>query len=102
VSSQQEPNETSMTVLASDLFLERMSPPSNPYEDDDDDDDNAQDESTVTDRIDALDDLKSLLLVPLENNTNGASEQAITANTIPARTTSRQGYEHVLNRFSVP
>ena len=100
---QQEPDATSMTVLASGLFLERMSPPgpSSPYGDDDDDD-AAQDVSTVKDRIDALDDLKSLLLVPLENNTNGASEQAITANTIPARTTSRQGYEHVLNRFSVP
>jgi len=60
VSSQQEPDKTSMAVLASDLFLERMSPPgpSNPYEDDDDDDDDdAQYVSTVPDRIDGLDDL---------------------------------------------
>ena len=81
--------------MASDLFLERVSPPrpSNPYEDDDDDDDDAQyvSVSTVTDRIDRLDDFNSLLLVPLENNNNGASERAATANTIPAHTTSRQG-----------
>ena len=55
-------NNANMTVLATGLFLERISPPSpsDSYGEDDD----TQEVSTVRDRIDALEDLKALLLLP--------------------------------------
>lgn len=64
-------DETNMTVLATGLFLERISPPrpNDRYgEDEDEEDGNHQDVSTVQDRMEALGDLESLLLVPLDQN----------------------------------
>uniref|UniRef100_A0A7S3Q246 MMS19 nucleotide excision repair protein n=1 Tax=Chaetoceros debilis TaxID=122233 RepID=A0A7S3Q246_9STRA len=64
-------HDTNMTILAAGLFLERISPPipNDPYGDIDDD--VQQDISTVQDRLDALSDLHSLLLVPLPLEQDG-------------------------------
>jgi len=53
-----------MVVLATRLFIERLSPPSiHPFDDHDDDE-----ITTVQDRIDALEDLTRLLLLPLDSS----------------------------------
>lgn len=58
-------DDDNMTVSATRLMLERLSPPSaHPYDDD-------QDElTTVQDRIDAMEDLSALLLLPLDQGTS--------------------------------
>mmetsp|Transcript_12211 Transcript_12211/g.22894 ORF Transcript_12211/g.22894 Transcript_12211/m.22894 type:complete len:1322 (-) Transcript_12211:95-4060(-) len=62
-----ETTSMSMTTLAAGLFLERISPPrtTDLYDDDDD----AQDISTVRDRIEALDDLNNLIYKGQEDTT---------------------------------
>ena len=68
-------DNVNMTVLATGLFLERISPPnpSDAYGGHEDED--AQDVSTVQDRIESLGDLESLLLVPLDNDGDGDEKE---------------------------
>ena len=74
----QDDGNANMVVLATGLFLERLSPPRplDPYGDDEEE----QDISTVQDRIEALEDLSSLLL----SSTEGEHEYSVMKKLNPA------------------